>query len=70
MKLCQKWDQYHSEMKDFEKAVDDAETAKLECREKLVALYTKIADGTIGLKEKLPLQRKNPNYSVSESMLL
>jgi len=44
------WDQFNSEMKDFEKAVDDAKTVKLDRREKLVALYTKIADATIELK--------------------
>ena len=55
------WDQFNSEMKDFEKAADDAKTAKLERREKLVALYTKIADGTIELKEKLRIMEQTHN---------
>jgi hypothetical protein len=46
---------------DFEKAVDDAKTVKIERREKLVALFTKIADRSTDLKEKLPPQRKAPN---------
>ena len=52
------WNHYNSEKKDFEKAVDEAKTAKLERREKLVALYTKIADGTTDLKEKLQIMEQ------------
>jgi len=52
------WNQYNSEIKDFEKAVDEAKTAKLERRAKLVALYTKIADGTTDLKEKLQIMEQ------------
>jgi hypothetical protein len=50
-----------NEEDDFEKAVDDAKTVKIERREKLVALFTKIADRSTDMKEKLPPQRKAPN---------
>ena len=46
------WNRFNAELKDFEKLVEEAKTAKLERREKLVALYTKIADGNTDLKEK------------------
>ena len=49
------WNRYHAENKDFEKTVDEAKAAKLERREKVVALYTKLADGNTELKEKLQI---------------
>jgi S1-C subfamily serine protease len=52
------WNRYNAEKKDFEQSVDEAKTAKLERREKLVALYTKIADGTTELKEKLQIMEQ------------
>jgi hypothetical protein len=52
------WNRHNSEVKDFEKAVDEAKTAKLERREKLVALYTKIADGSTDLKGKLQIMEQ------------
>ena len=55
------WNRHNSEVKDFEKAVDEAKTAKLERREKLVALYTKIADGSTDLKEKLQIMEQTHN---------
>ena len=52
LKTETQWNRFNAELKDFEKLVDEAKTAKLERREKLVALYTKIADGNTDLKEK------------------
>jgi S1-C subfamily serine protease len=52
------WNHYNSKKKEFEKAVDEAKTAKLERREKLVALYSKIADGKTDLKEKLQIMEQ------------
>jgi len=49
------WNQYNSGIRDFEKTVEEAKTTKLERREKLVALYSKLTDGTSGLKEKLKI---------------
>ena len=58
LKTETQWNHYNAEIKDFEKTVAEAKTAKLELREKLVALYTKIADGTTDLKEKLQIMEQ------------
>ena len=53
LKTEAQWNQFNAELKNFEKSVEEAKSAKIERREKLIALFTKIADGSIDLKEKL-----------------
>ena len=58
LKTETQWDQYNAEIKEFETSVEAAKSAKLKRREKLVALYTKIADGATELKEKLQIMEE------------
>jgi len=52
------WNRYNAEKKDFEQALEEAKAGKLARREKLLALYTKIADGAADLKDKLAIMEQ------------
>jgi tetratricopeptide (TPR) repeat protein len=52
------WKHYQAALRDFETIAAKAQSAKLERREKLVALYSKIADGTTVLKQKLEIMEQ------------
>jgi S1-C subfamily serine protease/lipoprotein NlpI len=58
MKAETQWNRYRSEIKDFEKAVEEAKANKLERRQNLIELYTKIADGSTDLKAKLNIMEQ------------
>ncbi len=52
------WKEYNTELDRFKKSVDESKKYKLERREKLVALYTRLADGNAKLKDKLAIMEQ------------
>ena len=58
LKTETQWNQYKSEIIEFDKKVKDGQKAKVERAEKMVALYLKIADTTAGITDKLQALEK------------
>ena len=58
LKTEPQWKEYLAEIEKFNKSVDESKRYKSERREKLVALYTRLADGKASLKDKLEIMEQ------------